>query len=82
MNSVHLLKRVFDIDMHNCPNCGADELKIIAAILERPVISPIFFVLPAPWGGILCQEPRSKFDVPGHWFVRIGSESASRKPSR
>ena len=29
-----LLKRVFDIDMQHCPNCGAGELKIIAAILE------------------------------------------------
>ena len=36
-----LLKRVFDIDMHTCPNCGAGELKIIAAILERPVIEKI-----------------------------------------
>jgi hypothetical protein len=36
-----LLKRVFDIDMHHCPNCGAGELKIIAAILERPVIKKI-----------------------------------------
>jgi hypothetical protein len=33
-----LLKRVFDIDMDQCPNCGGGELKIIAAILERPVI--------------------------------------------
>ena len=36
-----LLKRVFDIDMQHCPNCGAGELKIIAAILERPVIEKI-----------------------------------------
>ncbi|MFM9999387.1 MAG: transposase [Burkholderiaceae bacterium] len=36
-----LLKRVFDIDMQFCPNCGAGELKIIAAILERPVIEKI-----------------------------------------
>ena len=36
-----LLKRVFDIDMHTCPNCGGGELKIIAAILERPVIEKI-----------------------------------------
>jgi hypothetical protein len=28
-----LLKRVFDIDMHTCPNCCSGELKIIAAIL-------------------------------------------------
>jgi hypothetical protein len=36
-----LLKRVFDIDMQHCPNCGGGELKIIAAILERPVIQKI-----------------------------------------
>jgi hypothetical protein len=36
-----LLKWVFDIDMQHCPNCGGGELKIIAAILERPVIEKI-----------------------------------------
>ena len=36
-----LLKRVFDIDMQHCPNCGGGELKVIAAILERPVIDKI-----------------------------------------
>jgi len=35
-----LLKRVFDLDLENCPNCGG-ELKIIAAILEQPVIEKI-----------------------------------------
>lgn len=35
------LKRVFDVDMQHCPNCGAGELEIIAAILERPVIEKI-----------------------------------------
>ena len=35
-----LLKRVFEIDMARCPNCGG-ELKIIAAILEQPVIEKI-----------------------------------------
>ena len=35
-----LLKRVFDIDLEHCPNCGG-ELKIIAAILEQPVIEKI-----------------------------------------
>ncbi|MBL0296081.1 MAG: hypothetical protein IPQ21_02510 [Betaproteobacteria bacterium] len=33
-----LLKRVFDIDMQHCPNCGGGELRIIPAIPERPVI--------------------------------------------
>jgi hypothetical protein len=32
---------VFDIDVQHCPNCGGGELKIIAAILERPVIDKI-----------------------------------------
>ena len=32
-----LLKRVFARDLEHCPNCGG-ELKIIAAILEAPVI--------------------------------------------
>ena len=32
-----LLKRVFQIDLKHCPNCGG-ELKIITAILEAPVI--------------------------------------------
>ena len=27
--------------MQYCPNCGSGELKIIAAILERPVIEKI-----------------------------------------
>ena len=40
-----LLKRVFDIDMQHCPNCGGGELKIIAAILERPVIEKILMHL-------------------------------------
>ena len=35
-----LLKRVVDIDMQRCPNCGGD-LRIIAAILEPPVIEKI-----------------------------------------
>jgi len=35
-----LLKRVFQIDLEHCPNCGG-ELKIIAAILAAPVIERI-----------------------------------------
>ncbi len=35
-----LLKRVFDVDLGHCPNCDG-ELKIIAAILEQPVIEKI-----------------------------------------
>ena len=35
-----LLKRVFEIDLEHCPNCGG-QLKIIAAILEAPVVERI-----------------------------------------
>jgi|GEM_PF-2223044 len=35
-----LLKRVFEIDVEHFPNCGG-ALKIIAAILESPVIEQI-----------------------------------------
>ena len=35
-----LLKRVFEIDMEHCPNCGG-ALKTIAAKLEQPVIEKI-----------------------------------------
>ena len=35
-----LLKRVFELDLEHCPDCGG-ELKIIAAILEQPVIEKI-----------------------------------------
>ena len=35
-----LLKRVFELDLEHCPNCGG-ESKIIAAILEQPVIEKI-----------------------------------------
>ena len=33
LSGAKLLKRVFDLDLEHCPNCGG-ELKIIAAILE------------------------------------------------
>jgi hypothetical protein len=35
MSWARLLKRVFDIDIDHCPNCGA-ALKIIAAIEDPP----------------------------------------------
>jgi len=35
-----LLKRVFQIDIEHCPNCGG-QLKIIAAIIESAVIERI-----------------------------------------
>jgi hypothetical protein len=46
------LKRVIDVDIQNCSNCGAGELKIIATILERPVIEKILTHL-----GLVPQPP-------------------------
>ena len=40
MSWARLLKRVFALDLEHCPNCGG-ALKIIAAILEQPVIEKI-----------------------------------------
>ena len=40
MSWARLLKRVFLLDLEHCPNCGG-ELKIIAALLEAPVIECI-----------------------------------------
>ncbi len=51
MGWAKLLRRVFDLDLQHCPNCGG-ELKIIAAILEQPVVEKILTHLglqpPAP----------------------------------
>ena len=57
-----LLKRMFEIDMEHCPNCGGS-LKIIAAILAQPVIEKILAHLglqarappPAPARGLQLQ---------------------------
>lgn len=58
-----LLGRVFDIDVRHCPRCGAGQVKIIAAILERAVIGKILTHLgldpqPPPRGkaGEACHE--------------------------
>ena len=58
-----LLKRVFAIDIQHCPNCGG-ELKIIAAILERPAIEKVLAHLgldpqPPPRGR--APEPELQF---------------------
>ncbi|MCX7135755.1 MAG: hypothetical protein NTW47_03645 [Proteobacteria bacterium] len=47
MGWARLLKRVFDIDIEHCPQCG-DTLKIIAAIEEPTVIVRILTHLGLP----------------------------------
>jgi hypothetical protein len=47
MSWARLLKRVFDIDIEHCPNCGG-ALKIIAAIEDPPVIIKILSHLGLP----------------------------------
>ena len=42
-----LVKRVFDIDIERCPNCGG-ALKIIAVIADQPVIVRILSHLSLP----------------------------------
>jgi hypothetical protein len=68
-----LLKRVFEFDLEHCPNCGG-ELKIIAAILEQPVIEKILtdqgLRAPAP--------PRA----PARGKVLQAADHAERSPFR
>jgi hypothetical protein len=47
MSWARLLKRVFDIDLEYCPQCGGD-FKIIAAIEEPAVIVKILMHLGLP----------------------------------
>ena len=47
MSLARLLRRVFGIHLEHCPNCGG-ELKIIAAMLETPVIECILNHLELP----------------------------------
>jgi hypothetical protein len=68
------LKLRFDIDMQHCPNCGAGELKIIAAILERPVIEKILTHL----GLSADARPSLRTDL----RLTKGPSSARARPAR
>jgi hypothetical protein len=71
MNRAHLLKRVFDIDIQHWLNCGDGEVKIIAAILERPVIEKILTdlgLLPQPPPKGRAREPGRHTGVEQPWL--------------
>jgi hypothetical protein len=53
MSWARLLKRVFDIDIERCPNCGGT-LKIIAAIENPTVIARILAHLGLPASHLRC----------------------------
>jgi len=56
-----LLKRVFDLDVEHCPNCGGG-LKIIAAIEDSPVIVKILSHLGLP-PRAPPRAPARRFDL-------------------
>ena len=61
-----LLKRVFDIDMEICPNCGG-QIKVIAAIEDPPVIRNILTHL----GLSPHPPPRLPARYDPHWEASI-----------
>ena len=61
MNWACVLKRVFDIDIEYCPNCGGT-LKIIAAIVDRAVIAQILTHLHLP-GRAPPRSPAQRLDL-------------------
>ncbi len=73
MSWARLLKRVFDIDIEHCSNCGG-ALKIIAAIEEPPVI--------AEWPEASHSSP-IWVCLPGHRRAHLRAESiSSKRPER
>jgi len=76
MSWARLLKRVFDIDIEHCPNCGG-ALKIIAAIEDPPVIVKILSHLGLPTRAP-PRAPARRVDL----FQTIrGAENQPRKPA-
>jgi len=57
-----LLKRVVDFGMQHCPNYSAGELKVIAAILERPVIEKMLSHLGLGWQPLPGGRARVAWD--------------------
>jgi len=65
MSWARLLKRVFDIDIEHCPNCGG-ALKIIAAIEDPPVIVKILSHLGLPTHASSALPGSSSRFIPDH----------------
>ena len=61
MSWARLLKRVFDIDIERCTDCGGT-LKIIAAIEDPPVIARILAHLGLPTRAP-PRAPARRFDL-------------------
>ena len=61
MSWARLLKRVFDLDVKHCPNCGG-ALKIIAAIEDPAVIVKILTHLGLPTRAP-PRSPAQRFDL-------------------
>src|SRR5262245_7864359 len=73
-----LLKRVFDVDVEHCPNCGG-ALKIIAAIEDPPVIAKILSHLgPADPRPAACAGASSR-SIPDDLRSRKPPANASRR---
>ena len=86
MSWARLLKRVFDIDVEHCPNCGA-ALKIIAcpeprrraAIEDPPVIVKILTHLGLPTRAPPRSPSSSSRFIPNNLSNRIPLANASRR---
>lgn len=61
-----LLWRVSDIEMQRFPNCGGGELKIIAALLERPLIEKIF----THWDWMRSRRPQAGRESRGRGGIK------------
>jgi hypothetical protein len=68
-----LLKRVFNLDLEHCPNCGG-ELKVIAAILERPAIEKI--------PNHLALQARALPHAPARWRIALQDIQPKIRPDR
>lgn len=86
MSWAYLLKRVFDIDLEHCPECGG-ALKILAAIEDPAVITKILTHLRLPARApprsparpvVLFQKPPDPQPTPVQQLRRRSRSSCAR----